>query len=112
VRIHEALHTALVAALTRGARAGIGGDGRPQQDDARQRMRPALLAAQPTDPVVYAGAGLESGFALLFQNLFPGRSDAGHPFAGRTVPRYHVWLCRDRLCHRWRRRILARTARS
>jgi tetratricopeptide (TPR) repeat protein len=77
VRIHEELHAAPVAALTQGrvrALAAMGGIGKTTlaNEYARRywRLYPQILW-------VDARAGLESGFALLFGKLFPGRSDAG-----------------------------------
>jgi tetratricopeptide (TPR) repeat protein len=76
VRIHEELHTAPVAALTQGrvrALAAMGGIGKTTlaNEYARRywRLYPQILW-------VDARAGLESGFALLFDKLFPGGSDA------------------------------------
>jgi hypothetical protein len=75
VRIHEELHTAPVAALTQGrvrALAAMGGIGKTTlaNEYARRywRLYPQILW-------VDARAGLESGFALLFGKLLPGRSD-------------------------------------
>ncbi len=77
VRIHEELHAAPVAALTQGrvyALAAMGGIGKTTlaNEYARRywRLYPQILW-------VDARAGLESGFALLFGKLFPGRPDAG-----------------------------------
>jgi hypothetical protein len=77
VRIHEELHAAPVATLTQGrvrALAAMGGIGKTTlaNEYARRywRLYPQILW-------VDARAGLESGFALLFGSLFPGRSDAG-----------------------------------
>jgi hypothetical protein len=77
VRIHEELHTAPVAALTQGrvrALAAMGGIGKTTlaNEYARRywRLYPQILW-------VDARAGLESGFALMFDMLFPGRSDTG-----------------------------------
>ncbi len=77
VRIHEELHAAPVAALTQGrvrALAAMGGIGKTTlaNEYARRfwRLYPQILW-------VDARTGLESGFALLFDKLFPGRSDAG-----------------------------------
>ena len=77
VRIHEELHAAPVAALTQRrvrALAAMGGIGKTTlaNEYARRywRLYPQILW-------VDARAGLESGFALLFGKLFPGRSDAG-----------------------------------
>ena len=77
VRIHEELHAAPVAALTQGrvrAVAAMGGIGKTTlaNEYARRywRLYPQILW-------VDARAGLESGFALLFGKLFPGRSEAG-----------------------------------
>jgi len=77
VRIHEELHAAPVAALTQGrvrALAAMGGIGKTTlaNEYARRfwRLYPQILW-------VDARSGLESGFALLFGKLFPGRSDAG-----------------------------------
>jgi hypothetical protein len=77
VRIHEELHAAPVAALTQGrvrALAAMGGIGKTTlaNEYARRYWR---LYSQIL--WVDAHAGLESGFALLFGKLFPGRSDAG-----------------------------------
>src|SRR4029077_4212569 len=77
VRIHEELHSTPVAALTQGrvrALAAMGGVGKTTlaNEYARRywRLYPQILW-------VDARAGLESGFALLFGKLFPGRSKAG-----------------------------------
>jgi tetratricopeptide (TPR) repeat protein len=77
VRTHEELHAAPVAALTQGrvrAVAAMGGIGKTTlaNEYARRywRLYPQILW-------VDARSGLESGFALLFGKLFPGRSDAG-----------------------------------
>jgi hypothetical protein len=77
VRIHEELHAAPVAALTQGrvrALAAMGGIGKTTlaNEYARRywRLYPQILW-------VDGRAGLESGFALLFGKLFPGRSDVG-----------------------------------
>jgi tetratricopeptide (TPR) repeat protein len=77
VRIHEELHAAPVAALTQGrvrALAAMGGIGKTTlaNEYARRywRLYPQILW-------VDARGGLESGFALLFQKLFPGRPDVG-----------------------------------
>jgi len=77
VRIHEELHTAPVAALTQGrvrTLAAMGGIGKTAlaNEYARRywRLYPQILW-------VDARAGLESGFALLFDKLFPDRSDVG-----------------------------------
>jgi hypothetical protein len=77
VRIHEELHAAPVAALTQGrvrALAAMGGIGKTTlaNEYARRYWRP-----YPQILWVDARAGLESGFALLFGKLFPGRSDVG-----------------------------------
>ncbi len=77
VRIHEELHAAPVAALTQGrvrALAAMGGIGKTTlaNEYARRYWR---LYSQ----ILWVDArfGLESGFALLFGKLFPGRPDAG-----------------------------------
>jgi tetratricopeptide (TPR) repeat protein len=77
VRIHEELHTAPVAALTQGrvrALAAMGGIGKTTlaNEYARRywRLYPQILWLD-------ARADLESGFALLFGKLFPGRADVG-----------------------------------
>jgi hypothetical protein len=77
VRVHEELHAAPVAALTQGrvrALAAMGGIGKTTlaNEYARRywRLYPQILW-------INARAGLESGFALLFGKLFPGRSDVG-----------------------------------
>jgi tetratricopeptide (TPR) repeat protein len=74
VRIHEELHEAPVAALTQGrarALAAMGGVGKTTlaNEYARRfwRLYPQILW-------VDARAGLESGFALLFEKLFPKRA--------------------------------------
>ena len=74
VRIHEELHEAPVAALTQGrvrALAAMGGVGKTTlaNEYARRfwRLYPQILW-------VDARAGLESGFALLFEKLFPARA--------------------------------------
>jgi len=74
VRIHEELHQAPVAALTQGrvrALAAMGGVGKTTlaNEYARRfwRLYPQILW-------VDAQAGLESGFALLFEKLFPDRA--------------------------------------
>jgi hypothetical protein len=77
VRIHEELHAAPVAALTQGrvrALAAMGGIGKTTlvNEYARRYWR---LYSQIL--WVDARAGLESGFALLFSKLYPGRSDGG-----------------------------------
>ena len=76
IRIHEELHAAPVAALTQvrvHALAAMGGIGKTTlaNEYARRywRLYPQILW-------VDARTGLESGFALLFGKLFPGRSDA------------------------------------
>jgi tetratricopeptide (TPR) repeat protein len=74
VRIHEELHAAPVAALTQGrvrALAAMGGIGKTTlaNEYARRYWR---LYSQIL--WVDARAGLESGLALLFGKLFPGRS--------------------------------------
>jgi len=77
VRIHEELHAAPVAALTQSrvrALAAMGGIGKTTlaNEYARRYWR---LYSQIL--WVDGRAGLETGFALLFGKLFPGRSDAG-----------------------------------
>ena len=77
LRIHEELHAPPVATLTRGrvrALAAMGGIGKTTlaNEYARRYWR---LYSQIL--WVDARAGLESGFALLFGKLFPGRSDVG-----------------------------------
>ncbi|MGC1617510.1 MAG: TIR domain-containing protein, partial [Candidatus Acidiferrum sp.] len=74
VRIHEELHQAPVAALTQGrvrALAAMGGVGKTTlaNEYARRfwRLYPQILW-------VDARAGLESGFARLFEKLFPSRA--------------------------------------
>src|SRR5271166_3158485 len=74
VRIHEELHQAPVAALTQGrvrALAAMGGVGKTTlaNEYARRfwRLYPQIFW-------VDARAGLESGFALLFEKLFPDRA--------------------------------------
>jgi tetratricopeptide (TPR) repeat protein len=74
VRIHEELHEGPVAALTQArvrALAAMGGVGKTTlaNEYARRfwRLYPQILW-------VDARAGLESGFALLFGKLFPGRA--------------------------------------
>jgi tetratricopeptide (TPR) repeat protein len=77
VRIHEELHAAPVATLIQGrvrALAAMGGIGKTTlaNEYARRywRLYPQILW-------VDARAGMESGFALLFGKLFPGRSEVG-----------------------------------
>jgi tetratricopeptide (TPR) repeat protein len=77
VQIHAELHAAPVAALIQGrvrALAAMGGIGKTTlaNEYARRywRLYRQILW-------VDARLGLESGFALLFGKLFPGRSDAG-----------------------------------
>jgi tetratricopeptide (TPR) repeat protein len=74
VRIHEELHQAPVAALTQGrvrALAAMGGVGKTTlaNEYARRFWRLYLQILW-----VDARAGLESGFALLFEKLFPDRA--------------------------------------
>jgi tetratricopeptide (TPR) repeat protein len=85
VRIHEELHAAPVAALTQGrvrALAAMGGIGKTTlaNEYARRfwRLYPQILW-------VDARAGLETGFALLFGKLFPGRPDAGMQQADKAA---------------------------
>ena len=86
VRIHEELHAAPVAALTQGrvrALAAMGGMGKTTlaNEYARRywRLYPQILW-------VDARAGLESGFALLFDKLFPaGPAGLKQPDKARLV---------------------------
>jgi hypothetical protein len=86
VRIHEELHQAPVAALTQGrvrALAAMGGVGKTTlaNEYARRfwRLYPQILW-------VDTQTGLESGFALLFEKLFPARGGRGAEAAGEGPP--------------------------